>query len=104
MVRRILALLGDLEEVRQLEELQAHRFGPHVVINMTIGIDEMLTVKQGDAIATRVETLIYDAFPSVSRVHVHYHPAERQHENMTIDQILSEGRKHISPHQTEYSE
>jgi len=101
LAKRILALLSELKEVRQLEELQAHRFGPHVVINMTIGIDEMLTVKQGDAIATRVEELIYDSFPSVSRVHVHYHPADQQHEHMTIDQILSEGRKHVSPYQPE---
>ncbi|MCZ7550892.1 MAG: cation diffusion facilitator family transporter [Anaerolineales bacterium] len=104
LAKRILSLLSELKEVRQLEELQAHRFGPHVVINLTIGIDERLTVKQGDAIATRVEKLIYDTFPNVLRVHVHYHPADEQHENMTIDQILSEGRKHISPYQPEYHE
>lgn len=104
LAKRIFSLLSELKEVRQLEELQAHRFGPHIVVNLTIGIDEMLTVKQGDAIATSVEGLIYDAFPNVLRVHVHYHPADKQHENMTIDQILSEGRKHISPYQPEFSE
>lgn len=104
LAKRILSLLNELKEVRQLEELQANRFGPHIVLNLTIGIDEMLTVKQGDAIATSVEKLIYDSFPNVLRVHVHYHPADKQHENMTIDQILSEGRKHISPYQPEYYE
>ena len=104
LAKRILVLLTELREVEQVEELQAHRFGPHIVMNLTIGIDEMLTVKQGDAIATRVEKLIYDSFPNVLRVHVHYHPADGLHENMTIDQILSEGRKHISPYQPEYSE
>ena len=104
LAKRILFLLKDLQEVQQLEELQAHRFGPHMVLNLTIGIEGRLTVKQGDQIATRVEKLIYDSIPNVLRVHVHYHPADKTHANMTIDQILSEGRQHISPYQPEYRE
>lgn len=102
LAKQILVLLSEIMEVRQLEELQANRFGPHLVINLTIGIDETLTVKQGDSIATRVEEQIYDFFPSVLRAHVHYHPADQKLENLTIDQILSEGRNHISPHRPEY--
>lgn len=102
LAKQILVLLKDLQEVKQLEELQAHRFGPHMVLNLTIGIDGRLTVKHGDKIATSVEKLIYDAIPNVLRVHVHYHPADKMHANMTIDQILSEGRQHISPYQPEY--
>lgn len=102
LANQILVLLKDLHEVKQLEEVQAHRFGPHMVLNLTIGIDGRLTVKHGDKIATRVEKLIYDAIPNVLRVHVHYHPADKMHANMTIDQILSEGRQHISPYQPEY--
>lgn len=102
LTKQILVLLKDLHEVKQLEEVQAHRFGPHMVLNLTIGIDGKLTVKHGDQIATRVEKLIYDAIPNVLRVHVHYHPADKTHANMTIDQILSEGRHHISPYQPQY--
>jgi cation diffusion facilitator family transporter len=102
LARQILSLLKSLKDVKQLEELQAHRFGPHIVMNLTIGIDGILTVKQGDAIATSVESLVYHSFPNVLRVHVHYHPADTQRENMTIDQILSEGRLHVSPNQPEY--
>jgi len=101
LAKQIMTLLKRIHGVKQLEELQAHRFGPHIVVNLTIGIDGMLTVKQGDGIATEVERLIYEEFPSVLRVHVHYHPADKQHENMTIDQILSEGRQHLSPYQPE---
>jgi len=99
LAKRILSLLKDLHDVKQLEELQAHRFGPHIVMNLTIGIDGRLRVKEGDRIATRVEKLIYDSIPSVLRVHVHYHPADKKRENMTIDEILSEGRQHLSPYQ-----
>jgi cation diffusion facilitator family transporter len=102
LTKQILVLLKDLHEVKQLEELQAHRFGPHMVLNLTIGIDGRLTVKHGDRIATSVEKLIYDAIPNVLRVHVHYHPANKMHANMTVDQILAEGRHHISPYQPEY--
>ena len=104
LAAQIRDLLSGLKGVNQLEELQAHRFGPHLVVNLTIGIDGRLTVEQGDSIATSVEKAIYDSFPSVLRVHVHYHPADKQHENMTIEQILSEGRQHVSPYQPEYYE
>jgi len=104
LAKQILVLLKDIRGVKQLEELQAHRFGPHMVLNLTIGIDGRLTVEQGDQIATDVEKVIYDSFPSVLRVHVHYHPAEKGHENMTIDEILSEGQQHVSPHYPEFYE
>jgi cation diffusion facilitator family transporter len=102
LAKQVLKLLREVKEVRQLEELQAHRFGPSIVINLTIGIDGALTVAQGDRIATSVENLIYESIPNVLHVHVHYHPADKQHENMTIDQILNEARQHVSPRQTEY--
>lgn len=95
-------LLLSVDGVIQLEELQAHRFGPHVVVNLTIGIDGFLTVSEGDAIATHVEKLVCESLPNVLRVHVHYHPADKAHENMTIDQILDEARRHLSPFQPQY--
>jgi cation diffusion facilitator family transporter len=102
LAKQILRLLKGVKGVSQVEELQAHRFGPHIVINLTIGIDGTLPVIEGDRIATSVEDMIYNSIPNVMRVHVHYHPADRQHENMTIDEILTEARQHLSPHGTEY--
>ncbi len=88
--------LKQVEGVIQLEELQAHRFGPHLVINMTIGIDGFLTVSEGDAIATYVEQLICQNVPNVLRVHVHYHPASPDRANLTIDQILDGSRRNLA--------
>ena len=102
LAKRVHSLLADRKGVKQLEELQAHRFGPHIVMNLTIGVNGNLTVTQGDRIATEVEKLIYDSLPSVLRVHVHYHPADKKHANMSIDEILSEGRQHNSPYQPQY--
>jgi cation diffusion facilitator family transporter len=104
LAKQVLKLLKDIKGVKQVEELQAHRFGPHLVINLTIGIDGNLSVSHGDAIATAVEEAIYNSIANVLRVHIHYHPADKKHENMTVDEILSEGRHHLSPYQPQYYE
>jgi cation diffusion facilitator family transporter len=102
LAEQVAARLRTVDGVRQLEELQAHRFGPNIVVNLTIGIDGNLTVRAGDAIATKVERLVCESITNVLRVHVHYHPADKDHENMTIEEILEEGRRHISPYQPEH--
>ena len=99
---QIVSLLKTLPGVEQLEEMQAHRFGPHIVVNLTIGIDGALTVTQGDAIASQVETLLYESVSNLRRVPVHYHPADKAHHDMTIDQILAEGRRQVRGGQTQY--
>ncbi len=60
--------------VNQIEEIHAHRFGPYLVINLTIGINGTLTVQEGDCIATRIEEILIDHIHNLRRVHVHYHP------------------------------
>ena len=104
LAERIAGLLKSVSGVRQLEELQAHRFGPHIVINVTIGVDGNITVRKGNSIASRVEEKLLSSIPNLRRVHVHYHPATKSHENMTIDDILDESHKHSSPYQPEYYE
>jgi cation diffusion facilitator family transporter len=93
LAEQVISLLKQLKGVRQLEEMQAHRFGPNLVVNLTIGIDGSLTVTEGDTIATRVEELIYESIPNVMRVHVHYHPTMDQREHMTIDEILAHSQR-----------
>lgn len=104
LAERVSDLVVQVEGVNQLEELQAHRFGPHIVLNLTIGIDGALSVYEGDHIATRVEEILLNSIPNVRRVHVHYHPAEAGHANRSIDEILEPGRKYKSPHHPEYYE
>ncbi len=68
-------LLEVIPGVRQVEEVHAHRFGPYLVINLTIGIDGSLSVKAGDEIASLAERTLNKNIPYLRRVHVHYHPA-----------------------------
>jgi divalent metal cation (Fe/Co/Zn/Cd) transporter len=104
LAQQIASLIKNVRGVEQLEELQAHRFGPHLVVNLTIGIDGSLTVRQGDRIATDVESLLYDSIPNIRHIHVHYHPAEDACRNMSIDDILAETRKHVAAHEIFFKE
>lgn len=70
-VRRLLA---DVRGVKAVEEVQAHRFGPYLVLNVTIGMDGSMTVAEGDRIASSVEDLLAASIEFTRRVHVHYHP------------------------------
>ena len=67
-------LLAADEQIKQINEVQAHRFGPYLVINITVCVDGTLSVREGDQIATCVERELISNIASVRRVHVHYHP------------------------------
>ncbi len=102
MAEQVVDLLKKIQGVKQLQELQAQRFGPHIVINLTIGIDGAITVREGDMIASCVEENLIRSIQNVRRVHVHYHPADQSHENMTIDDILEESKKRVDSYQPQY--
>jgi cation diffusion facilitator family transporter len=74
LAEEITALLHQHTDGVVIEELRAHRFGPHLVVNLTIGIDGSLTVTEGDAISTQVEYLLHENIDYLRQVYVHYHP------------------------------
>lgn len=74
LTNRICSLVGGLPDVRGVESIFAHRFGPYFVVNITIGIDGTLSVEEGDRIASQVESLLTDNIEMLRTVHVHYHP------------------------------
>ena len=78
---QIVDLLAEIPEVECVEEIHAHRFGPYVVVNITVGVDGSMTVQRGDSIATQVENLLMDRIDLVRRVYVHYHPVRLVDEN-----------------------
>ena len=100
LARQISSLIKNVPDVEQLEEVQAHRFGPHLVINLTIGINGALTVRQGDRIATEVESLLYESIPNIRQIHIHYHPTEDSLRGMSIEELLAETLKHVSAHES----
>jgi cation diffusion facilitator family transporter len=67
-------ILKSVPDVQIVEEVHAHRFGPYLVLNLQIGIDGNLSVFQGDAIASQVETAVCKEIKMVAKAYVHYHP------------------------------
>jgi cation diffusion facilitator family transporter len=74
LATQVQELLADVPGVMCVEEVYAHRFGPYLVMNVTVGIDGSLSVAAGDSIACAVEQRLYDRIELLRRVHVHYHP------------------------------
>ena len=71
------AALAAVPGVKAVEEVHAHRFGPHFVVNVKFCVDGLLPVSQGDQIATLAEKTLYEKFRSVRKVYTHYHPERR---------------------------
>ncbi len=72
--RQISEILEGIPGVEEVEEIRAHRFGPYLAVNLTIGVDGSLSVADGDEIASQVEKALYDEIELLRLVHVHYHP------------------------------
>ncbi len=77
LAEEIAEALRDVFGVEAIEEVHAHRFGPYLVVNLTIGIDGALSVVEGDRIATEVEETLLKQVQFLRRVYVHYHPVEQ---------------------------
>jgi cation diffusion facilitator family transporter len=74
LAQEIETALRDVGGVEEIEEVHAHRFGPYLVVNLTIGVDGGISVTEGDRIATEVEQTLLARVEFLRRVYVHYHP------------------------------
>lgn len=74
LCKEITQKLAEIEELLDIEEIHGHRFGQHMVVNITVGLSPDLTVAEGDRIATLVEKTLLEEIESMRRVFVHYHP------------------------------
>jgi cation diffusion facilitator family transporter len=77
LATEIQTAVHEVNGVETIEEVHAHRFGPYLVVNLTIGIDGTVSVKEGDRIATDVEDTLLAQIQFLRRVYVHYHPVSR---------------------------
>lgn len=73
----IRAALAGVEGVKAVEEVHAHRFGPHYMVNIKFCVDGGLPVKEGDRIATLAEKTLYEKFHHIRKIYTHYHPDKR---------------------------
>lgn len=73
---KIRSLLADVDQVKSVESINTHRFGPYYMANITIGVEGSLTVFQSDAIADMIEQLLCNEIVLLRKVYIHYHPYE----------------------------
>ncbi len=71
---QIRTMISRFEQVKSIETVHAHRFGPYFMANITIGIDGNLSVSEGDKIADEVEEYLCAEIETLRRVYIHYHP------------------------------
>ena len=57
-----------------IEQIQAHRFGQYLVINLTIFVCGDVSVRDGHEVAEEVERKLRTGIDYLKAVHVHYHP------------------------------
>lgn len=74
--RQIESALSDLSVVKRIEEIHAHRFGPYLVVNITICIEGSLNVYEADRVAESAERKLLENIDMLRKVYVHIHPAD----------------------------
>ncbi|MBN1380218.1 MAG: cation transporter [Deltaproteobacteria bacterium] len=71
---QIRTLVKKIPGVQTVEQVHAHRFGPYLIVNITIGIDGRQTVAEGNKIADAVEDYLCEKIYFLRKVYVHCHP------------------------------
>jgi cation diffusion facilitator family transporter len=89
--KQVCTMALEIDGVKAVESVYAHRFGPYFLINITVGINGTLTVAEGDRIATAVETHLVDGIELLKNVYVHFHPVG------TESKPGSSGRRGVMP-------
>ena len=72
--KEIRSLLEDVKGLEGIEQIQAHRFGQYLVINLTIYVCGDISVRDGHEVAEEVERRLKKEIDFLQAVHVHYHP------------------------------
>ena len=71
-------LLSPFNGSCEIDNVQAHRFGQYLVMNITISVDGKLSVHEGHNIANEVENILMHNIDYLQSVHIHYHPKSTQ--------------------------
>jgi len=66
--------LEDIKQIKQIEEIHAHRFGPYLVANITICLDGHTSVAEADSIANATEKKLLARIGMLRKVYIHCHP------------------------------
>ncbi len=76
IVEHVLARVNTIKEIKDVESIYSHRFGPYYTLNITIALDGSLTMNEGDLIADELERRLCMDNHFLKEVFIHYHPAK----------------------------
>lgn len=74
IVEDVLKKADSILEIKEVEDISTHRFGPYFTLNITIGLDGKLTIFEGDMIADELESKLFADNFFLKQVYIHYHP------------------------------
>lgn len=77
MEKQVRDILNGIPGILKVEDVHLHRFGPYLVMNLTIDVDGSITVTEGDEIASVAERKLRSMIDFLQTVHIHYHPLQR---------------------------
>ena len=78
VTRRIHKILENLPGIDDVEEIHVHRIGLCLMLDVTLGIDGTLTVREGDRIADHAEDVLRESIEYLRQVSIHYHPVRKR--------------------------
>lgn len=64
-------ILADVDGVDHFHEMRARRMGPHLLVDLHIEVDSMMSISAAHQVAERVRLSILEKVPSVNEVLVH---------------------------------
>ena len=73
---QVAEILKEVPGILKLEDIHVHRFGPYLMMNLTIVVDGSIPVADGDRIASITEDKLRSSIDFLQTVHIHYHPAQ----------------------------
>ncbi len=76
--QQIIGILKGVPGILKLEDIRLHRFGPYLVMNLTIAVEGSIPVTEGDRIASMAENKLRSAIDFLQTVHIHYHPVQEK--------------------------
>lgn len=74
--QQVTEVLKGVPGILKLEAVFVHRFGPYLMMNITIDVEGSITVADGDKIASEAEKKLRSAIDFLHTVHIHYHPQQ----------------------------
>ncbi len=74
--QQVADILKEVPGVLKLDDIHVHRFGPYLMMNLTIVVDGSIPVADGDRIASITEDRLRNSIDFLQTVHIHYHPAQ----------------------------